>query len=68
MARESTNGYKLDKSHIFAVNMLDDFDKYLKVPDEWTPAELRPYVPGVDFSSIATIFYCYYFLHSFLDY
>ncbi|KMZ67384.1 putative Eukaryotic translation initiation factor 3 subunit [Zostera marina] len=45
-ARESTNGYKLDKSHIFAVNMLDDFDKYLKVPDEWTPAELKPYVAG----------------------
>jgi len=47
LAREKTNGYKLDKSHIFAVNMLDDFEKYMKVPDTWTPAEIKPYTPGV---------------------
>uniref|UniRef100_A0A0E0R2Q8 Eukaryotic translation initiation factor 3 subunit B n=1 Tax=Oryza rufipogon TaxID=4529 RepID=A0A0E0R2Q8_ORYRU len=46
LAREKTNGYKLDKSHIFAVNMFDDFDKYMKVPDEWMPAEIKPYTPG----------------------
>ncbi|KAK8445414.1 hypothetical protein SEVIR_9G321100v4 [Setaria viridis] len=46
LAREKTNGYKLDKSHIFAVNMLDDFEKYMKVPDTWTPAEIKPYTPG----------------------
>ena len=47
VAREKTNGYKLDKSHIFAVNMFDDFEKYMKVPDEWTPAEIKPYGPAV---------------------
>ncbi|KAL6008103.1 Eukaryotic translation initiation factor 3 subunit B [Asimina triloba] len=46
LAKEKTNGYKLDKSHIFAVNFFDDFDKYLKVPDEWTPAEIKPYTAG----------------------
>ncbi|XP_077244921.1 eukaryotic translation initiation factor 3 subunit B-like [Tasmannia lanceolata] len=46
LAREKTNGYKLDKAHIFAVNLFDDFDKYMKVPDEWKPAEIKPYTPG----------------------
>ncbi|GAB2217252.1 hypothetical protein Drorol1_Dr00000424 [Drosera rotundifolia] len=32
-ARETTNGYKLDKSHIFNVNKFDDIGKYMKVPD-----------------------------------
>eukprot|EP00249_Psilotum_nudum_P011425 c23165_g1_i2 orf=444-2627(-) len=45
-AREQTNGYKLDKSHVFAVNMFDDFEKYLKVPDEWSSPEIKPYTPG----------------------
>ncbi|KAJ7527924.1 hypothetical protein O6H91_16G076300 [Diphasiastrum complanatum] len=45
-AREQTNGYKLDKSHVFAVNMFDDFDKYMKVPDEWSAPERKPYTPG----------------------
>ncbi|XP_073111676.1 eukaryotic translation initiation factor 3 subunit B [Elaeis guineensis] len=46
LAREKTNGYKLDKSHIFAVNLFDDFEKYMKVPEEWTHAEINPYTPG----------------------
>ncbi|XP_008786288.2 eukaryotic translation initiation factor 3 subunit B-like [Phoenix dactylifera] len=46
LAREKTNGYKLDKSHIFAVNLFDDFEKYMNIPDEWTPAEIKPYTPG----------------------
>ncbi|KAF3788378.1 Eukaryotic translation initiation factor 3 subunit B [Nymphaea thermarum] len=45
-AKEKTNGYKLDRSHIFAVNMFDDFDRFIKVPDEWTPAEIKPFTPG----------------------
>ncbi|KAM3311366.1 hypothetical protein ACQJBY_031812 [Aegilops geniculata] len=45
-AMEKTRGYKLDKSHIFSVNMFDDFEKYMKVPDEWAPAEIKPYTPG----------------------
>ncbi|GAB4828263.1 Eukaryotic translation initiation factor 3 subunit B [Ancistrocladus abbreviatus] len=46
LAREKTNGYKLDKSHIFAVNMFDDVEKFMKVPDEWAPPETNPYTPG----------------------
>ena len=47
LAREKTNGYNLDKSPIFAVNMFDAFEKYMKVPAEWAPAEIKPYTPGV---------------------
>ncbi|KAK9113958.1 hypothetical protein Syun_020755 [Stephania yunnanensis] len=46
LAREKTNGYKLDKSHIFIVNLFDDIDKYMKVPDKWAPPETKPYTPG----------------------
>ncbi|EEF46838.1 Eukaryotic translation initiation factor 3 subunit, putative [Ricinus communis] len=46
LAKEKTNGYKLDRAHIFAVNMFEDFDRFMRVPDEWAPPEFRPYVPG----------------------
>ncbi|KAE8716893.1 Eukaryotic translation initiation factor 3 subunit B [Hibiscus syriacus] len=46
LAKEKTHGYKLDRAHIFVVNMFDDFDKYMKVPDEWAPPEIKPYTPG----------------------
>ncbi|XP_047340878.1 eukaryotic translation initiation factor 3 subunit B-like [Impatiens glandulifera] len=46
VAREKTNNYKLDRSHIFAVNMFDDIEKFMKVPDEWAPPESKPYEPG----------------------
>jgi len=45
-AKDQTNGYKLDKSHVFAVNMFDDFDKYMKVSNEWIPPETKSYTPG----------------------
>eukprot|EP00951_Prasinocladus_malaysianus_P042239 scaffold508834_cov25-Prasinocladus_malaysianus.AAC.1 len=44
-ACDKTHGYKLDKSHTFAVNMFDDFDKYDKVPDEYVAPEVKPYQP-----------------------
>ncbi|WMV11052.1 hypothetical protein MTR67_004437 [Solanum verrucosum] len=47
LSKEKTHGYKLDRSHIFAVNMFEDIEKFLKVPDEWAPPEIKPYVPGV---------------------
>lgn len=28
-AVETANGYRLDKSHVFAVNMLTDLEKYV---------------------------------------
>ncbi|KAG0447216.1 hypothetical protein HPP92_028477 [Vanilla planifolia] len=46
LAKEKTNGYKLDKSHVFSVNLFDEFDKFMRIPDEWTPAEIKPYVAG----------------------
>ncbi|KAM5561847.1 eukaryotic translation initiation factor 3 subunit B [Rosa sericea] len=46
LAREKTHGYKLDRSHIFAVSMFDDFDRFMKVPDQWAPPETKPYTPG----------------------
>ncbi|GAB2300311.1 Eukaryotic translation initiation factor 3 subunit B [Dionaea muscipula] len=46
LAREKTNGYRLDRSHIFAVNMFEDIEKFMRVPDEWAPPETLPYVPG----------------------
>ncbi|CAL5381109.1 unnamed protein product [Camellia sinensis] len=45
LAREKTHNYKLDKSHIFAVSMFDDIEKFMKVPDEWAPPEMKPYAP-----------------------
>ncbi|KAF7085558.1 hypothetical protein CFC21_088970 [Triticum aestivum] len=53
-AMEKTRGYKLDKSHIFAVNMFDDFEKYMKVPDEWAPAEIKSYTPGENLLKLLT--------------
>ncbi|KAF9612679.1 hypothetical protein IFM89_003154 [Coptis chinensis] len=46
LAKERTHGYKLDKTHIFAVNLFDDIDKFMKVPDQWAPPETKPYTPG----------------------
>ena len=42
-AVEQTDGYKLDKAHIFKVSNFGDFDKYAKVPDEYVAPEPKPY-------------------------
>ncbi|KAJ1382255.1 Translation initiation factor, beta propellor-like domain [Sesbania bispinosa] len=46
LAKEKTHGYKLDRAHIFSVSMFDDFDRFMKVPDEWAPPETKPYAAG----------------------
>ncbi|XP_050379356.1 eukaryotic translation initiation factor 3 subunit B-like [Argentina anserina] len=46
LAKEKTHGYKLDRSHIFAVSMFDDFDRFMNVPDQWAPPATTPYTPG----------------------
>lgn len=46
LAKEKTNGYKLDRAHIFAVNMFDEVDRFTRVPDEWAPPETKSYTPG----------------------
>lgn len=49
LAKEKTHGYKLDRAHVFSVNMFDDFNRYMKVPDQWAPPETNPYAAGVIF-------------------
>jgi translation initiation factor 3 subunit B len=44
-AVKTAHGYKLDKSHIFAVNPLSDIEKYAHVPAEWETPEPKEYVP-----------------------
>ena len=47
LARKIGNGFNFDKSHKLVVNIFDDFERYMKVPDESTAAETKPYTPGV---------------------
>ena len=56
LAREIGNGYKLDKSHKLVVNIFDDFERYMEVPDEWTAAETKPYTPVVSLLPYTYIF------------
>ena len=44
-AREQTQGYKLDKAHTFAVTLFDEFEKYLRVPDEYAPPPESAWAP-----------------------
>ena len=46
-AREQTHGYKLDKAHTFAVTLFDDFERYVKVPDQYQEYQPAPYKPTV---------------------
>lgn len=45
-AVKATNGYKLDKAHIFAVNLFTDFEKYSEVDEDdgWEPPQPAPFV------------------------
>jgi len=43
IAIEKTDGYNLDKNHVFRVNAYDDFEKYALVPDEYVVPEVKPY-------------------------
>ena len=36
---QQVNGFKLDKSHTFAVNMFDDVSRYMQIPDEYEHPE-----------------------------
>ena len=38
-------GYKLDKSHTFVVNMFDEFEQFAKVPDQYEEPVEKPYRP-----------------------
>lgn len=45
--REQVNGFKLDKSHTFAVNMFDEIERYMRVPDAYEPPEEKAFQPSV---------------------
>lgn len=50
--------------NVFSVNMFDDFDRFMKVPDQWAPPETTPYSPGVKFKSdlyLLLFAYCFNF-------
>jgi len=34
-AKASCDGYRLDKKHVFTINNMSDFDKYLNTPESW---------------------------------
>ncbi len=60
-----TNGYRLDKGHTFQVNSYEDFNKYVNVPDTYTPPEVKPFETKVKFleiwiNVIATYFNTHY--------
>ncbi|VVB04839.1 unnamed protein product [Arabis nemorensis] len=44
VAKEQTQGYKLDRSHIFAVKMFDDFERSMNVREEWEAPQTQPEV------------------------
>ena len=43
-AVKNTQNYKLDKAHIFTVNLFSDFEKYENISEEWEPPKEEEYV------------------------
>jgi hypothetical protein len=54
-ARQQTDKYQLDKSHVFSVHMLDDIDKYARAPDTYTPPEPKPFKTMVRSGTLAQL-------------
>jgi translation initiation factor 3 subunit B len=50
-AAEQTDGYKLDKAHVFRVTSVDDFARFAAVPDTYSPPEAKPFAPRDDLMS-----------------
>jgi translation initiation factor 3 subunit B len=44
-AREQTDGYKLDKAHVFKTSSFDDFAKFERVPDVYEQPKPKPWTP-----------------------
>jgi hypothetical protein len=62
LACEKTQGHKLDKQHIFAVNLYSDFEKLMAVPDEYVPPQVKDHEEGVRFN-IQLSFYNVHFVN-----
>jgi translation initiation factor 3 subunit B len=48
------DNYRLDKSHVLAVNRFSDFDKFMATPEEYTPPVKEEYVAKPDLSFYLT--------------
>lgn len=42
-AVKGTDGHKLDKQHIFSVNLFTDIDKYSNIDEHWDPPKPQEY-------------------------
>ena len=49
---QQVNGFKLDKSHTFAVNLFDDVSRYVQVPDEYETPEDKEFESPVSLSRL----------------
>ncbi len=47
---QQVNGFKLDKSHTFAVNLFDDVSRYMQIPDEYEAPEDKEFEAPVSVS------------------
>lgn len=55
---QQVNGFKLDKSHTFAVNMFDDVSRYMQIPDEYEAPEDKEFETPVSPTSPLHHFSC----------
>lgn len=53
---QQVNGFKLDKSHTFAVNLFDDVSRYMQVPDAYEAPEDKEFEAPVGFSGLCCSF------------
>lgn len=54
-AVKQTNGWKLDRSHIFKVNFYEDFILYDRVSETFQSEEIAPYKPKVGPKAIISV-------------
>ena len=56
---QQVNGFKLDKSHTFAVNLFDDVSRYMQVPDEYEAPEDKEFKAAVSLLASAACLICH---------
>ncbi|CAG0895495.1 unnamed protein product [Cyprideis torosa] len=39
----ATNNHRLDKNHVLQVNLYSEYEKFMSIPQDWTPPEPAPY-------------------------
>ncbi len=56
---QQVNGFKLDKSHTFAVNLFDDVSRYMQVPDEYEAPEDKEFKAAVSLLASTACLICH---------